>query len=50
MLFTMMSLFFCGHVGSDELAAVALANTVSSFFIVKIKQIKLQDKFLLHFE
>ena len=28
MLFTMMSLFFCGHIGSNELAAVALANTV----------------------
>lgn len=33
MLFTMMSLFFCGHIGSNELAAVALANTVRKFKI-----------------
>jgi Na+-driven multidrug efflux pump len=32
MLFTMMSLFFCGHVGTNELAAVALANTVIGSF------------------
>jgi cellobiose-specific phosphotransferase system component IIC len=28
MCFTIMSLFFCGHIGTQHLAAVSLANTV----------------------
>ena len=29
----MMSLIFCGHLGTKELAAVSLANTLSNVFV-----------------